>query len=273
MGTLRKIAIVVSIIVIITLYLIYAGYLMLPININKYLHRANKTTTSTTPHELVSSEISTTSTVKTTSKASTWNSTSFYNLVINFKDMIYRVLDTSYGNQCMRLGFHRINITDNGIVFVNIFTENCTQVRHRTMDLILGINKDDEVIYARGNLDEINISGSEGRIYAEQLLLDFKSMILNLVNSDVDIEITVNELIMNDTRYNLSYDEKTLFSINGRTYNAYLVVLEPISPDTHEINETIILAELMPNIWFLVHEKVIYEDTSIQDYKLVKLEI
>jgi len=141
------------------------------------------------------------------------------------------------------------------------------------MDLILGINKDDEVTYARGNLDEINISGSEGRVYAEQLLLDFKSMILNLVNSDVDIEITVNELIMNDTRYNLSYDEKTLFSINGRTYNAYLVVLEPISPDTHEINETIILAELMPNIWFLVHEKVIYEDTSIQDYKLVKLEI
>jgi len=184
--------------------------------------------------------------------------------------MVYRVLDTGYGNQCMRLGFHRINITYNDI-FVNIFMENCTQVHHRTMDLILGLNKDDEVTYAEGNVDVINISGREGILYAEHVLLDFKSMILNLINSDIDIEITVNELIMNNTQYNLSYNEKTTFSINGRTYNAYLVVLEPISPDIHEINETLILAELIPNTWFLVHVKVIYEDASVQDYRLVEL--
>lgn len=191
--------------------------------------------------------------------------------------MIYQIVDTRLGNQCIRIGFHRLNRSYNGIIYIIIFIENCTQMYYKITDLILGIDKDDDLVYASGVVEGIKINNSsEGMEYAVSYLIDFKSMLTNIVSDD--IEAVVNELLINDREHSLVYSERTLFNINGMTYNAYTIMLRPVNQSINEINTTITLAELIPNTWFLVYLKTTYEDVSvheymIQEYKLVELKI
>jgi len=89
-----KVFIILFLVTVFIMYLMFSGYITMPINVNRYFPITNKTTSfQETITEETTSFMITNSNI-TEEEASNENSTSFYNILIRFKD--YDISNSRY---------------------------------------------------------------------------------------------------------------------------------------------------------------------------------
>ncbi|GEM_PF-5059756 len=197
-----------------------------------------------------------------------------YKIATYYEEVVFKVTqyNSSFDNIVdeIRFGLKRINISEGGIVYIDLFIENKTT---RIIDFTIGLRENDTVVKAGGKVNGNSINGINALKYANNLVNQIKSLIFyEVLYGDQDMIIEeINARVSKNPEFNITSITKRKITISAIDFNAVQVVLKSINPSNKILNKTFVFAEVLPNTWTTVKLKIYYEDNMFQIYELIKI--
>lgn len=196
-----------------------------------------------------------------------------YRILFYYEKILYSIkeFDTSYDIvNNIEFGFNRINFSEGGILYINVFVRNKTNY---IIDLVLGLNENDKIIEAKGIVQNTSLSSQYSIKYAEDLINRLKTiMFYNIFYGDwEDVESQIISSLRSNPDYKISNINKTIIILSNIEFRALRVVINSTNPVQKIINKTYIFAEILYNTWIPVELTMYYIDNHIQIYELIEI--